>query len=77
MSTGRKTLMVTLNTITHEEVIHSQIRSLKEILNREVEIKPNLNKRESASLLEFQVFEREVRLSLVSTEPGRTLKGLY
>jgi hypothetical protein len=69
--------MVTLNTITHEEVIHSQIRSLKEILNREVEIKPNLNKRESASLLEFQVFEREVRLRPVSTEPGRMLKGLY
>lgn len=55
--TGQEKLMVMINTINHEENYSFSDPVSGGRLNREVEIKPNLNKRESASMLGRQVFE--------------------
>jgi CRISPR/Cas system CMR-associated protein Cmr3 (group 5 of RAMP superfamily) len=53
---------VRLRIISNEQIVHSQIRSLQEILKREVDVKVTLNKNRTGSSMEFNVHESEISL---------------
>jgi hypothetical protein len=53
--------IVTLKIISNEQIVHSQIRNLHDILKREIEVKVTLNRDRVGSFLEFEVPEKEIQ----------------
>lgn len=53
---------VTVKILTTEVIVHSQIRSLQTILQREVPVRLTLNRKRSGSHIEFNISENEAEV---------------